>query len=429
MYWRITMEFRPHQIDFGDKAYDILKRLGYVYIAGKPRSGKTATALYVTSKSKVATRWLILCPKNAIGTHKQKKKLPKGQREGWMKFIDAAEELGLTHTYTVTNYEQVGKSINGKLKLSLDPKDYDGVIIDESHNLGKLGRPSNRSKLIRMLCYNLPHIHLSGTAIVESPCSIYHQMYISKYNPFPYKNFYDFHRKWGIPYYIKAGGRDINQYDKYKPELLDKIDKFTLYMTQEDAGISKDVQAVDQVHYVKLSDTTKKLYNTLMEDKIAMVDSIGKEIVCDTTMKERTSLHMLESGVGKIDDDYVYIGNTEKIDYIKNTFGDSPSVGIMCHFVPERTLLRKHFKYAEIYSSTSDAEGVDLSHLEHFIVLSSDYRGSKAVQRRERIINMNGGNTTTVHHILVKGAVSEQIYKLTSKKLDFNNKTYTRNTL
>jgi len=264
-------------------------------------------------------------------------------------------------------------------------------------------------------------------------------MSISKYNPFKFKNFYDFFRKYGEPYYIKAAGRDIAQYDRYKPFLLDEINKFTIHMTQEDAGISSDVQATDKLHYVELDKSTRKLYNTLQKDNIATIwlnllrqpnkcsDSL--DLVCDTTMKLRTSLHMLESGVAKVDDEYIELGNTEKIDYIYNTFGDTEDVGIMSHFIGERRLLEKHFKKAKIYSSSAHAEGVDLSHLNHFIILSSDYSGSKFIQRRDRIVNINGSNTTTVNHILVKKAISEQVYKKVSKKLDFNNSTYERESI
>jgi hypothetical protein len=146
-------------------------------------------------------------------------------------------------------------------------------------------------------------------------------------------------------------------------------------------------------------------------------------------MKLRTSLHMLESGIAKIEDEYIELGNTEKIDYIKNTFGDSDTLGIMCHFVGERILLEKHFRKAKIYSSNAHSEGVDLSHLSSFVILSSDYSGAKFIQRRERIININGSNTLLVHHILVKKAISEQVYKRVSKKQDFNNETYERSKL
>lgn len=398
----------PHQELFAAKVFEQLKSTGYAYLAGKPRSGKTYTSILAAEMSTKINTVLVLTKKAAI--------------PGWNKFIDGNSRL--KHTYYITNYEQVTK---------LKPI-YDLVIIDESHNLGAFPKPSQRYKAIRKLCWDIPHIHLSGTAIIESMAGIYHQMFISKFTPFKHKNFYDFHREWGIPYYIKAAGREINQYDRVKPELLSYINQFTIYMTQEDAGIDKSIQAIDQVHYVDLNQGTSELYNKLVNDKVVEVRQdqfkyAGKPIitltlVCDTVMKERTTLHMLESGVAKVDDTYIDLGNNEKIDYIKKTFGDSSDIGIMCHFVGERQKLEKEFKHTKIYSSSAHAEGVDLSHLKNFIILSSDYSGAKFVQRRERIININGSNTLTVHHILVKNAISEQVYKRVSKKQDFNNSTY-----
>lgn len=423
-----------HQIKFSALCWELLKTKGYVYLAGKPRSGKTYTAILTAEKSTMISSVLVLTKKAAIS--------------GWHIFI--VGNTALKHKYYVTNYEQAHK---------LKAKDYDLVIIDESHNLGTLAKPSNRILTIKKLCRNMPHIHLSGTAIVESPCGIFHQMYISKYNPFKFKNFYDFHRFYGEPYYIKIAGREINQYDKCNKYLMDRINEFTVYMTQEDAGIPKELQTIDKIHYIKLDTSTKQLYNHLQEHQIATVSQnilkgikcpicglhlhvnepevscptcgfkYNYKLVCDTNIKLRTSLHMLESGVVKVNDEYIELGNTEKIDYILKEFGDNETVGIMCHFVGERKLVAKHFKRAKIYSSTAHAEGVDLSHLSHFIIMSSSYSGSKFIQRKERIVNINGSNTLTVHHLLVKGAISEQVYKKTSKKEDFNNSTYVQESL
>jgi hypothetical protein len=413
-----------HQEVFADKCWQILKDIGYVYLAGKPRSGKTYTAILCAEKSDKVKNVLVLTKKAAIS--------------GWYKFIE--DNTRLRHNYYVTNYEQVGTFKAGRYNLKLDPKAYDLVIIDESHNLGTLAKPSNRIKCIGKLCYNMPHIHLSGTAIVESPNGIFHQMSISKYNPFRFRNFYDFFRVYGIPHYIKAAGRDIQQYHKYKPELLVEIDKFTVYMTQEDAGIPKELQAVDKVHYIELDNATKKLYNTLQKDNIATICTTdhlnygllqmgSATLVCDSTMKLRTSLHMIEGGVAKIDGDYIELGNTEKVDYVKKVFGDNKGVGIMSHFIGERNILAKHFRHATIYSSNAHSEGVDLSHLDYFIIFSSDYSGAKFIQRRERIINTEGSNTLEVHHLLVKKAISDQVYKRVSKKQDFNNSTYEQETI
>lgn len=395
-----------YQLEFADKCWPILKERGYVYLAGKPRSGKTLTAILIAEKSDSIRNVLVLTKKAAIS--------------GWHKFIHP----GLKHKYFVTNYEQVGTFKCGMYKLKLKPEDFDLVIIDESHNLGVVGKPTNRIKVIRKLCYNMPHIHLSGTAIVESPNSIFHQMCISKYNPFRYNNFYEFFSVYGVPYYIKIAGVDRAQYDKHKPELLAEINKFTVYMTQEDAGISSDVQAVDIVHYITLNDETKALYNTLQRDQIIPIG--GRELVCDSIMKLRTSLHMMESGVAKIGNDYIDLGNREKINYVLEKFGDKKDVGIMAHFIGERNILEGIFTKAKIYSSNAHSEGVDLSHLKSFIIFSSDYSGSKFIQRRERIINTEGSNTLEVHHLLVRKAISDQVYRRVSKKQDFNNQTYKR---
>jgi hypothetical protein len=354
---------------------------------------------------------LILCPKQA--------------KDGWYTFLlDEEFKSILTKTYTVMHYEQMGKVKNKVPKLSVDPKAFDLVIIDESHNFGKLGVPTGRSKLLKALCRDLPHIHLSGTAIIESPCSIYSQMAIGKFSPFSQANFYKFHAEYGIPYYIKAAGRQINMYDKFKDKLLDKIAEFSMYVTQEDIGITN--KATDKLHYVTLNATTTKLYKELLKHSYIVLPN-GKELLADSTMKLRTSLHMIESGIVKIDDEYIELGNTEKIQYILDTFGDTKGLGIMCHFVGERKMLKRYFTKASIYSSTAHAEGVDLSHLENFVILSSDYRGSKFVQRRDRIVNIKGSNTTIVNHILVKGSISEKIYKAVSKKRDFNNETFNNN--
>lgn len=405
-----------HQIEKSIECFRQLKKTGYVYLAGKPRSGKTLTAILTAESSTLINSVLVITKKAAI--------------DGWLKFT-SDKELNLKHRYTVTNYEQVHK---------LDATKYQLVIIDESHNLGTLGKPSTRIKNIQKLCKELPHIHLSGTAIVESPNGIYHQMAISKFTPFEHKNFYDFFREYGKPYYIKVGGREITQYDKCDlNKLMPIINGFTVYMTQEDAGISKDLQSVDKLHYIELNQNTKDLYNSLQENQIEEVwnnmfttygkPSLTQQLVCDTTMKLRLSLHMLESGVAKVNDNYIDLGNNEKINYILENFGDNELTGIMCHFIGEQEKLKRIFKKAKIYSSNAHAEGVDLSHLKNFVILSSDYSGSKFIQRRDRIVNINGSNTLTVHHILVKNAISDKVYQRVSKKEDFNNSTYEKESI
>jgi len=385
------MKPMKHQIEAAEKLYNLLQEYGYAYLQGQPRSGKTLTSILVAEMSK-AKNIIVFTKKKAI--------------DGWTKFLTSVSK-----NYTVVNYEQAHK---------LEPV-YDLAIIDESHNIGSFPKRSKRNKEIVRICKNIPHIHLSGTAIVESPASIYHQMHISEYSPFSCKNFYEFHRKWGIPKTIYIGSRQVKDYSQVKPELINYINKFTVYMTQQDAGI--DIQVQDVLHYINLDDKTKELYNKLQKDRVVKIKDI--EYVADTTMKLRIALHQIEGGTLKLEDgSSIWLGNIEKINYIKEHFNLSKRVGIMCHFKEEQNLIKHHLPQVEVYSSNAHAEGVDLSHLDTFIIYSQDYSGAKHIQRRERIANINGSKTTKVHYLLVKNAISEQVYQAVSKKLDFNNSLY-----
>lgn len=391
----------PHQIATATKALEILKLKGYVYINGQPRSGKTLTSILVAEQTK-AEHILVLTKKAAI--------------DGWLDFTTKSSK-----NFTVTNYEQLGRIADRVIKFNYNPSNFQLVIIDESHNIGAFPKMSGRAKIIRAFCRDLPHIHLSGTPVIESACAIYHQMAISKYNPFyQWRTFYEFHNYFGIKDYIWIRGQQIPQYNKFKPELLEIIKMFTIYMSQADAGITTEIE--DKIHYIELSNELKSLYNQLLKDKVIKIDD--KDYLADSTMKLRTALHQLEGGTLKIDDEYVDLPYNDKAIYILNTFGDSSDIGVMCHFLEERNKLSKIFKHIQLFSSNAHAEGVDLSHLKHFIIYSSDYSGAKFVQRRERIVNINGSNTTTVHHLLVKKAISEQVYNTVSKKRDFNNDTF-----
>ena len=392
------MQPLKHQIEKSKDCLEIINNIGMCYLQGLPRSGKSLTSILVAEQLEDVKNILVLTKKNAIS--------------GWEKFHKL-----MTKTYKITNYEQIGK---------LNKDDYNFVIIDESHNLSAFPKPSGRTKLIKDLAYDKKVILLSGTAIVESPSGIYHQCYITKYSPFSeFKSFYQFHKKYGLPYGKFIAGRNLKFYDKCKPELIEEINKFSVYMTQEDAGIN--VNAEDELHYIDLEERTKKIYNHLQKKKVVSVyDVNGKiiKIVCDSTMKLRTVLHSLEGGTVKVDDKYYEIGNLEKINYIKKHFEDSFDTVIMSHFVGERELLKKHFKKAQILSSMANSQGIDCSYAKYFIVYSESYSGSHHIQLRERIININGSKTNKIIYLLVKGAISDQVYKVTSNKKNFNDSLY-----
>ena len=356
---------------------------------------------------------------------------------GWEKFIDDAEltKSYLTKKYSVMNYEAVGSfkkrdthKITGKkltrpikeLQLKINPDDYDAIILDEAHVIGKLAKPSQRYLVLKEVVQDKPFIALSGTPIVESPNSIYYQMSTSTKTPFPEESFYDFFRKWGVPTYLKLHGRMVTQYHKAKPELLSYIDKFTVVMSQEDAQI--DAKADDVIHYVNPSPGFVQLYNTLLNDKLLKLPE--GNLIADTTMKLRTSLHQMESGFVLVDGEPINLNFTEKIEYIKKIWGDTSKVGIMCYYRAEFDALNKAFDHAEIYSSIRHAEGVNLAHLDHFIIFSFGFSGAKFVQLRDRCTNIESEKDNKVHILLTKNSISEQVYAAVSQKKSFNDKMF-----
>lgn len=382
------MTYKPHQIKASQQVADKVKAQGITLLAGSPRSGKTRTAI----RAAQLLGWkkvLVLTKKQAVS--------------GWAKELDAVGVTG----FTVTNYEQAPKL----------RQEYDGVIADESHNLGAVPKPTKRVRDARRLAANCPVILLSGTPAVETALAVFHQFVITKRTPFKHRNFYQFFAEWGVPDSIYIHGRRVEQYKKCKPELLDEIGKYTVTMTQEDAGIT--AQAIDRVHEVQLTDTTKALINEAVTDSVITID--GKVCPLESEMAVRVALHQIETGGLKLGDDYVNLGNREVLDYLLKHF-DPADTAVMAHYKATRNVLEPH--YPHIYSSNGACEGVDLSHYKHFVIVNSDFSGARFIQRRERIVNMNVTDERVVHHIVTDGGISKDVYESVSSKRDFNLRSF-----
>lgn len=385
--------YRDHQIAASDAAWEILKRQGVVGIFGLPRTGKTRAAIRTASLAgDRVKRVLVLTKKNAI--------------PGWHKEL---AQVKPDAEYVVTNYEQVTK-VQGKFDLA---------IIDESHNLGTRGRPSQRVKDIRKACFELPLITLSGTPTIETPLGIYHQWCVSKYSPFKsFKNFYGFFRRWGIPNPIWIKGRTVEQYKVAKDELMDEIEKYVVRITQEEAGIEHLAQ--DRVHLVHLDGSTQQM--------IAEIMSTGNsgEYFFDSDIGIRTAVHQIESGGLLYEDELLELPNTEVVDFLLEKFGDSEDVAFFTHFRSTRKKLSRYFQKALLLSSMAHAEGVDMSHMRHVVIVNTGYSGAKFTQLRERVVNMTRTTEALVHHIVTDGGISQEVYQMVKDKKDFNLEAFRR---
>lgn len=379
--------FYPHQISSSDKLVTLLKQYGVAYLFGEPRTGKTRTAFRTVNLLPVK-KVMFVTKKNAVP--------------------GIAKELHVCKKpVTVINYEQISK---------YDKSDYDFVILDEAHNISSVGKPSKRYKELKAFCWDKPVLLLSGTPMVETPLSAYYQFGVTKYTPLQFKTFYDFFRHWGIPSLIFLQGRQIEQYKKARPELQPFLDPLIVRLTQDDAGIT--AQAEDVVHTVTLTPSTIAIIDRLKKEAIATAGT--HEIICESEAAVRAAIHQIESGAMVLNNCYVMLDNTEIVDYIKATFGNSPDIACMCHYNATKEKIAQHLPNVHVYSSDGSAEGVDLSHYKHFVIVNTGYSGAKHVQRRDRGTRIDVKTPRKVHHIICKGQLSEAVYKQVSRKLSFN---------
>jgi len=179
------MQPRDYQISISNRAADIIRKYGLVYLAMQVRCGKTVTALLTAEKVGAGVILFLT-----------KKKVISG-------ILDDHKQLGLKADIIVTNYENIHHV----------KQPFDIVICDEAHGLGQYPKPAQRVKKLKELCKGKPIIYLSGTPTPESYSQIFHQFYISFFSPFKdYINFY----KWAKDYvdirlkYFK--GLKVNDY-------------------------------------------------------------------------------------------------------------------------------------------------------------------------------------------------------------------------
>lgn len=371
-----------HQIDISSQALDILRKHMSVYLAMQERTGKTLTSILVCEQTK-CNNILVITKKKAL--------------VGWEETLSK-----YTHnkTYECINYESLHK-------CTFNP---DLVIIDEAHsNLGAYPKVGKTWKEVYKFTKGKPIIYLSATPSAQTYAQLYHQFKLSSWSPWiKYPSFYNWHKDYGVENIIYLGGRQIKQYNEVKSEKVMKdVEHLFISYTRTELGFEHEPN--DILHYIDLSSEIKEYYNSLLKDRLATV--VGTEVIADTVMALRTKLHQIEGSTLKQEDKNIFLSKIDKIDYILKTWGDSDNLVIFYQYQNELSLLKQTFKSATILQGTSFAEGVDLSMYETCVVYSMDFSTAKYTQRRARQCNMKRDTPIDFHFLLVKGAISEQVYQ------------------
>ena len=371
-----------HQVDISSQALDILRKHMIVYLAMQERTGKTLTSILICEQTK-CNNILVITKKKAL--------------VGW---IDTLSKYKHNKTYECINYESLHK-------CTFKP---DLVIIDEAHsNLGAYPKVGKMWKEVYKFTKGKPIIYLSATPSAQTYAQLYHQFKLSSWTPWiKYPSFYNWHKDYGIENIIYLGGRQLKQYNEVKSEkVMGDVEHLFISYTRTELGFEHEPN--DILHYIDLSSEIKEYYNSLLKDRVATV--AGTEVIADTVMALRTKLHQIEGSTLKQEDKNIFLSKIDKIDYILKTWGDSDNLVIFYQYQNELSLLKQTFKSATILQGTSFAEGVDLSMYETCVVYSMDFSTAKYTQRRARQCNMKRDTPIDFHFLLVKGAISEQVYQ------------------
>jgi SNF2-related domain len=398
------IQLRDYQESIVNKATDIIKQHGFVYLAMEVRTGKTLTSLSIANNIR-AQKVLFITKKKAISSIE--------------KDYELLEPSFYLHTI---NYESLHK-------VSYD-LDWDVIILDEAHSMGAFPKPSKRARdtKMRILKSKAKVILLSGTPTPESYSQIYHQVYGIPNNPFKeYSSFYKFaHAN------VKITERMINSlrirdYSNGLPSIMDKMKPYMIAYSQKEAGFK--VNTTEKVLEVEMEKTTYKLAKDLK--KHLVIEGKREVILADTPVKLMMKLHQLYSGTIKFES-----GNSDVLDYSKARFIHSKfkgmKVGIFYKFKEELNAL-KHIYGDDITTElsvfedtdksialqiVSGREGISLRQAKCLVYYNIDFSATSYWQSRDRMTTKDRLEND-VYWIFSRGGIEKKIYKAVTNKKDY----------
>lgn len=406
------MEFRDYQKKIINKAAEVVKNKGFVYLAMEVRTGKTLTSLGLAEKVG-AKNVLFLTKKKAISSISS----------------DYDMMCPVSFSLFTINYESIHKLPDVK---------WDMIILDEAHGLGAFPKPSNRAKKVKDLIQkNKPFLCLlSGTPTPESYSQMYHQVFGIPGNPFAeFKNFYRFSDEYVNKTQRKINGYMVNDYSNGKKAIIDKMSPYMISYTQQQAGFTSQIEE----EIIKVPVKTNDLCNQLKKD---LVVEIGDEaILADTGVKLMSKLHQLYSGTVKFESGKSVVLDTSKAEYIKWRFSDN-KLGIFYKFKAELEALKQVFgddicTDLDTFNSTdkhialqivSGREGISLRNADYVVFYNIDFSATSYWQARDRMTTKER-SYNKVYWLFADGGIESKVYKAVINKKDYTLKHFKQDEL
>jgi hypothetical protein len=335
------------------------------------------------------------------------------------------DNFGYNFKITITNDES----------MHLIADEFDLIIHDEHHRFGSFPKMSGRAKLFKEKYSHLPMIFLSGTPTPEGYSQIFHQFFVSKYNPFCYKNFYKWAADFVDVYQVDFGYGKINNYSKAKIEKIESIiKKYMIYFTQNQAGFETSV--TEHILYCNMNETIYNLAKRLKKDLV--IEGKKEVILADTGVKLMIKLHQIYSGTVKFESGNSMVIDYSKAKFIKDRFLDV-KIAIFYKFKAELDCLEKIFgenlttdlkTFKETSKNialqiVSGREGISLAEAKYLVYYNIDFSATSYWQSRDRLTTMNR-KSNEIFWIFSKGGIEENIYKTVVNKKDFTLRHFRR---
>jgi hypothetical protein len=399
---------RDYQKRISKDANDILKRLGFVYLALEVRVGKTAIALN-TAKLYGAKNVLFVTKKKAIKS-----------------IENDYNDFGFKFNLTVINAESLHK-VTGNFDL---------IISDEHHKYGAFPKPSKGTVYFKKTFGHLPIIALSGTMNPESYSQVFHQFWVSNNSPFKqYANFYN----WAL-YFVNIGQKYlgyavVKDYTNAKQDLIQKaIQPYIITYTQKQAGFTSEV--IERILTVEMNESTYDLVAKLKKDNV--IEGKTEVIIADTGAKMMSKLHQMYSGTVKFESGNSMVLDKSKALFISNHFANK-KIAIFYKFKEELNVIQSignittdlnEFNTTDksiALQIVSGREGINLSAAKYIVYYNIDFSAVSYWQSRDRLTTMDR-LSNEVFWIFAKGGIEHHIYKQVMAKKNFTlstfNKTY-----
>jgi len=381
---------------------------GKRYVCAGCRTGKTRPVIAFLAEHKNV---LVLTKKAAVS--------------GWLSELKAMGVEG----WTVTNGEKL------RTKGWDFSKEGGALVLDEAHGFfSAFPKPSQVTKPCHGLKVGGPRVGVSATPCSESYAQLFHQAKALRLPLWEnYKNFYHWHRVYGVPKTIRAHGRMVAVYDDVKERAWAEFKEFCCIVDRQKV-VPDFVESEDHVGVIEAPEVLE-LCEKLKRDQVLEID--GRFIVADTVLGLAQKCQQICAGVVLDDQGLPLVVNTVKRDWVEKRFRGA-KVAVLTQFKAEVEQFNGRGlpvgSVAQFQEGSVDwvvgnvaslNAGVDLSRAEAMVMTSVPWSVTQFIQARERLLRKDRTSVAPVYFPVIRDGIDEMIYqKVATEKVDFSSRVY-----